>query len=94
LEIYNQDQLLLDPEAVRQMGVFGLVLVEGFFDAAKLVEAGPQCRCINGARISVEQIERLAWIHHGSDSRIVLFLDRTKPVKGAGHLNSAPAQLR
>jgi hypothetical protein len=39
LEIYNQDQLLIDPEAGRQMVTFGLVLVEGFFDVAKLVES-------------------------------------------------------
>ena len=78
LEIYNQDQLLLDPEAGRQMSTFGLVLVEGFFDVAKLVEAG--CRNVGalmGAHISEEQIERLAWIRSRVGfSRIVLFLDR------------------
>ncbi len=78
LEIYNQDQLLLDPEAGRQMNAFGLVLVEGFFDAAKLVEAG--CRNVGalmGAHISIEQIERLVWIRSRVGfSRIVLFLDR------------------
>jgi transposase/5S rRNA maturation endonuclease (ribonuclease M5) len=78
LEIYNQDQLLLDGEASRQVNTFGLVLVEGFFDAAKLVEAG--CRNVGalmGAHISAEQIERLAWIRSRIGfSRIVLFLDR------------------
>jgi len=78
LEIYNQDQLLLDPEASRQMSAFGLVLVEGFFDVAKLVEAG--CRNVGalmGAHISAEQVERLAWIRpRVGFSRIVLFLDR------------------
>ena len=78
LEIYNQDQLLLDPEAGRQASAFGLILVEGFFDAAKLVEAG--CRNVGalmGAHISAEQIERLAWIRSRIRfSRIVLFLDR------------------
>ncbi len=78
LEIYNQDQLLLDPEAGRQARTFGLVLVEGFFDVAKLVEAG----CCNvgalmGAHISAEQIERLAWIRSRIGfPRIILFLDR------------------
>jgi transposase len=78
LEIYNQDHLLLDPEAGRQMSAFGLVLVEGFFDVAKLVEAG--CRNVGalmGAHISIEQIERLVWIRSRVGfSRIVLFLDR------------------
>jgi transposase/5S rRNA maturation endonuclease (ribonuclease M5) len=78
LEIYNQDQLLLDPEAGRQASTFGLVLVEGFFDVAKLVEAG--CRNVGalmGAHISAEQIERLVWIRSRIGfSRIVLFLDR------------------
>jgi transposase len=78
LEIYNQDQLLLDPEAGRQMSAFGLVLVEGFFDVAKLVESG--CRNVGalmGVHISAEQIERLAWIRSQIGfPRIVLFLDR------------------
>ena len=56
----------------------GLILVEGFFDAAKLVEAG--CRNVGallGAHITWEQIERLTWIHSRIRfPRIVLFLDR------------------
>ncbi len=78
LEIYNQDKLLLDEEACRQTSTFGLVLVEGFFDVAKLVEAG--CRNVGalmGAHISVEQAERLEWMRSRIGfSRIVLFLDR------------------
>jgi transposase/5S rRNA maturation endonuclease (ribonuclease M5) len=78
LEIYNQDHLLLDPEAGRQLRTFGLILVEGFFDVAKLVEAG--CRnvaALMGAHITSEQIERLTWIRSRVGfSRIVLFLDR------------------
>lgn len=88
LEIYNQDQLLLDTEASRQLNAFGLVLVEGFFDVAKLVEAG----CFNagalmGAYISAEQIERLAWIRSWiAFPRIVLFLDRDEAgQKGTCH---------
>lgn len=77
-EIYNQDQLLLDEEAGRQAIAFGLVLVEGFFDVAKLVEAG--CRNVGalmGAHVSAEQIERLTWIRSRIGfPRIVLFLDR------------------
>jgi transposase/5S rRNA maturation endonuclease (ribonuclease M5) len=78
LEIYNQVHLLLDPEARCQMNTFGLILVEGYFDAAKLVEAG--CRNVGalmGAHISPEQIERLAWIRSQIGfPRIILFLDR------------------
>jgi 5S rRNA maturation endonuclease (ribonuclease M5) len=77
-EIYNQDQLLLDEEAGRQARAFGLVLVEGFFDVAKLVEAGCRNVCaLMGAHITAEQIERLTWIRSRIGfARIVLFLDR------------------
>ena len=78
LEIYNQDQLVLDEEGGRQARAFGLVLVEGFFDVAKLVEAG--CRnagALMGAHISAEQIERLSGLRSRIGfSRVVLFLDR------------------
>jgi transposase/5S rRNA maturation endonuclease (ribonuclease M5) len=77
-EIYNQDQILLDEEAWRQANKFGLILTEGFFDVAKLVEAG--CRnvvALMGSSISKEQIERLVWIRARVQfPRIVLFLDR------------------
>ena len=77
-EIYNQDQILLDEEAWRQANKFGLILTEGFFDVAKLVEAG--CRnvvALMGSSISEEQIERLVWIRARVQfPRIVLFLDR------------------
>jgi 5S rRNA maturation endonuclease (ribonuclease M5) len=78
LEIYNQDRLVLDEEASRQTSTFGLVLVEGFFDVAKLVEAG--CRnvaALMGTHVSAEQLERLTWIRSRLRfPRIVLFLDR------------------
>jgi transposase/5S rRNA maturation endonuclease (ribonuclease M5) len=77
-EIYNQDQILLDEEAWRQANKFGLILVEGFFDVAKLVEA--DCRnvvALMGSAISAEQIERLVWIRTRVHfPRILLFLDR------------------
>jgi transposase/5S rRNA maturation endonuclease (ribonuclease M5) len=78
LEIYNQDRLILDQRAGSQVMEHGLILVEGFFDVAKLVESG----CLNvaalmGTYISGEQIERLIWIHSRIRfPRIVLFLDR------------------
>ena len=77
-EIYNQDKLLLDHAATEQVKEFGLVLVEGFFDVAALVEAG----CLNvgalmGAHITAEQIDRLKFINaHVPVPRITLFLDR------------------
>ena len=81
MEIYNQDQLLLDEEARRQCEKFGLILVEGYFDVAKLVQAG--CRNVGalmGTSISAEQIQRLLWIHNRLQlPYIVLFLDRDKP---------------
>lgn len=92
LEIYNQDHLLLDPEAGRQLRTFGLILVEGFFDVAKLVESG--CRnvaALMGAHISVEQIHRLAWIRSRVDvPRIVLFLDRDEAGRNGARQASAP----
>jgi len=78
LEIYNQDQLLLDKEAKDQAGKFGLILVEGFFDAAKLVAAG--CRNVGalmGSSISEQQVERLVWMQRRlRPPYIRLFLDR------------------
>jgi DNA primase len=55
--------------------------VEGFFDVAKLVQAG--CRNVGalmGTSISAEQIQRLLWIHNRLQlPYILLFLDRDKP---------------
>jgi 5S rRNA maturation endonuclease (ribonuclease M5) len=80
LEIYNQDRLVLDEEARRQCEKFGLILVEGFFDVAKLVAAG--CRnvaALMGSSLSAEQIERLLWIRNRLQlPYILLFLDRDR----------------
>jgi transposase/5S rRNA maturation endonuclease (ribonuclease M5) len=80
LEIYNQDQLVMDEETRHQVGKFGLILVEGFFDVAKLVQAG--CRNVGalmGTSISAEQIQRLLWIRNRVQfPRIMLFLDRDR----------------
>jgi DNA primase len=89
LEIYNQDQLLLDREARCQAGKFGLILVEGYFDVAKLVEA--DCRNVGalmGSSISAEQIERLTWIRSRLGfPYILLFLDRDQTgQKAAGKI--------
>jgi 5S rRNA maturation endonuclease (ribonuclease M5) len=80
LEIYNQDRLLLDEEARCQCEKFGLILVEGFFDVARLVAAG--CRNVGalmGSSISVEQIQRLLWIRNRLQfPSILLLLDRDR----------------
>jgi DNA primase len=85
-EIYNQDQILLDQKAWYQTNKFGLILVEGFFDVAKLVEAG--CKNVGalmGSSISPEQIERLAWIRSlVRFPHILLFMDRDRAGKDAG----------
>jgi transposase/5S rRNA maturation endonuclease (ribonuclease M5) len=80
LEIYNQDQLVLDQEARDQTGKLGLILVEGYFDVAKLVAAG--CRnvaALMGTSISAEQIQRLLWIRNRLQFPfILLLLDRDR----------------
>jgi transposase/5S rRNA maturation endonuclease (ribonuclease M5) len=90
LEIYNQDRLVLDDQARDQLGKFGLILVEGFFDVAKLVQAG--CRNVGalmGTSISVEQIQRLLWIRNRVPFlNILLFLDRDQAgQKAAGKIH-------
>ena len=78
LELYNQDCLLLDPLAKFQVERFGIVLVEGFFDVAAMIEGN----CLNvcalmGSRITNRQIERLKYLRrHVNIPKITLFLDR------------------
>jgi len=78
LEIYNQDKLLLDPKARQQVERFGLVLVEGFFDVADLVESG----CLNvgalmGSHMTEEQMVRVEFIcSQVPIPKITIFLDR------------------
>lgn len=84
LEIYNQDKLLLDDEAIYQIEQFGVVLVEGFFDAAILIESG----CLNvgaimGSHLTDKQVERLKFIASRiTIPRITVFLDRDEAGKG------------
>jgi hypothetical protein len=61
LELYNIDQLLLDEEALRQAKETGRVLVvEGCFDVAKLVEADIRNVVATfGSRLLAEQLPRL-----------------------------------
>ena len=86
LEIYNQDKLLLDTNAQCQIRRHGLILVEGFFDVAKLVEAGIlNVGAIMGAWITKEQADQLKFIDEQTTiSHINLFLDRDETgVNGA-----------
>ena len=78
MEIYNQDKLLLDASAKDQVQRLGLVLVEGFFDVAALVESG----CLNvgalmGAHMAEQQASRIKFItSHIEIPKITVFLDR------------------
>jgi len=78
LEIYNQDKLLLDASARQQVERFGLVLVEGFFDVAALVESG----CLNvgalmGSHMTEQQMALINFISsHVPIPKITVFLDR------------------
>ncbi len=79
LELYNLDNLLLDPVAARQAAETDrVVLVEGAFDVAKCVEAGVRNVVASfGARLSARQGEilrdTLTWL---DASRVVVFYDR------------------
>lgn len=94
LEIYNQDKLLLDASARQQVERFGLVLVEGFFDVATLVESG----CFNvgalmGSDITEEQISRVKFISSRIPiPKITVFLDRDEA--GIAGAEKAVALLR
>jgi transposase/5S rRNA maturation endonuclease (ribonuclease M5) len=78
LEIYNQDNLLLDLRAHQQIRQYGLILLEGFFDVAALIGGG----CLNvgalmGAQITAQQVARLKEISAAVEiSKIMIFLDR------------------
>jgi hypothetical protein len=78
LEIYNQDNLVLDPQARFQVEHFGLVLVEGFFDVAALVGAGIlNAGALMGSHMTDKQVTRLKFLR----SRLVIpkitvFLDK------------------
>lgn len=64
LELYNIDKLLLDPKAREQAKQTGrVIVVEGPFDVAKLVEAGIyNVVATFGAHLSTEQAQRLKFI--------------------------------
>lgn len=83
LELYNIDNLLLDPEAVKQIRkTKRIILVEGAFDVAKLVEAGIlNCVSTFGSHLYKEQLERIRLIQEemkGEDIEYLVFYDRDK----------------
>jgi DNA primase len=85
-ELYNQDTIINYGIARNQINHSGLILVEGFFDVASLVEAG----CFNvvalmGSHISLNQLDRLKCIQSKvTIPKIRLFFDRDKAgVEGA-----------
>ena len=86
-ELYNIDNLLLDPVAAAQARETGcLLLVEGAFDVAKLVEAGI-CNAVAsfGSALSDEQASWLSWASCFLTAPLVhVFYDRDEAgVQGA-----------
>ena len=77
--IYNQDKLLLDPKAVAQAQTSGqILLVEGCFDVAQLVEAGIlNAGASFGAHLDEHQLPRLSEIAAGTGvSHVRVWFDR------------------
>jgi len=77
LELYNLDNLLLDPEAAEQAtATQSVLLVEGAFDVAKCVEAGlKNVVATFGTRLSDPQADKLSDL---SSSRVLVLYDRDK----------------
>ena len=75
LELYNIDQALLDEEAIRQARETGRVIVtEGCFDVAKLVEAGIKNAVATfGWSLAEEQIRKLELIAEQTGVNTFLF---------------------
>jgi len=81
LEIYNIDQLRLDPDAEAQVRETGrLILVEGCFDVAKCVEAGVKNVVASfGTSVSPHQIAKLHLLKEVLGAKeILVWFDRDK----------------
>lgn len=82
LELYNLDNLVLDEMAKNQVQETGhIIVVEGFFDAAKLIEAGiHNVVATMGANLSQQQVDKMKLIcrHLPSDSEpeFLMWYDR------------------
>lgn len=82
LELYNIDQVRLDPEAQAQVEETGrLILVEGCFDVAKCVEAGVKNVMASfGASLNPAQIIKLHLLKEiVGANEILVWFDRDKP---------------
>ena len=82
LELYNIDQLLLDPEARGQVQASGqLLLVEGCFDVAKCVEAGVKNVVASfGTQVNPTQIIKLHLLKEVLGAKeILVWFDRDRP---------------
>ena len=86
LELYNFDKLFTDSLAIKQAKKTGhVIIVEGCFDVAKLVEAGIfNVVASFGAGLGVDQIPRVQMItkHLGVD-RFLVWYDRDQNLAGA-----------
>ena len=81
LELYNVDQLRLDPDAVFQVQATGkILLVEGCFDVAKCVEAGIKNVVASfGTNLSQTQIDKLHLLKEVMNAQeIIIWFDRDK----------------
>jgi 5S rRNA maturation endonuclease (ribonuclease M5) len=81
LELYNIDQVRLDPEAQEQVKETGrLILVEGCFDVAKCVEAGVKNVVASfGTAVSQAQIDKLHLLKEVLGAKeILVWFDRDK----------------
>ncbi|MGB1209205.1 MAG: toprim domain-containing protein [Paracoccaceae bacterium] len=88
LELYNIDQLLLDPEARAQVQQTGhLILVEGCFDVAKCHEAGLKNVLASfGTQVSQTQITKLHLLKEVLEAKeILVWFDRDKAGSDAQH---------
>lgn len=81
LELYNLDKLLLDPGAAKQTQDRGFVVItEGAFDVAKLIEAGIRNTVATfGAHLAETQLARLDLIgRHLGVRKVLLAYDRDR----------------
>ena len=86
IELYNIDKLLLDSEAIDQVKETNhIIIVEGCFDVAKLIESGIlNVVATFGANLTIEQIPRIKMISRllGVD-RFLVWYDRDGNLAGA-----------
>lgn len=86
LELYNIDQLRLDPEAAKQVADTGnLILVEGCFDVAACIEAGIRNVAASfGTQVGTEQIAKLHSLKEVLQAkRVLVWYDRDEAGQSA-----------